>query len=89
MLCIAPTTEAKKPGLRGEREASRKTIARGMPDRFGLPVVTTLVCFLFFAREAAGAKNTRYSLRPLCQGEGFLQKLGRDRRREKVEVRLA
>jgi hypothetical protein len=28
-------------------------------------VVTTLVCFVFFAREAAGALGTRHSLRPL------------------------
>jgi len=55
MLCIAPMTEAKKPGLRGEREGNRKTIAQGVPDRFGVPVVTTLVCFFPFAREAAGA----------------------------------
>jgi len=31
MLCIAPMTEATKPGLRGEHEGNRKTIARGMP----------------------------------------------------------
>jgi len=27
-------------------------------------VVTTLVCFIYFAREAAGASGTRLSLRP-------------------------
>jgi hypothetical protein len=27
--------------------------------------VTTLVCFVFFAREAAGASGTRHSPRPL------------------------
>jgi hypothetical protein len=27
--------------------------------------VTTLVCFVFFAREAAGATGTRHSPRPL------------------------
>jgi len=32
-----------------------KTIARGMPDCSGVTVVTTLVCFFVFAREAAGA----------------------------------
>src|ERR1700730_14559904 len=35
----------------------------------GGPVVTTLVCFLFFAREAAGAAGTRHSLRPLFSRE--------------------
>jgi hypothetical protein len=32
-----------------------KTTARGMPVDCGVPVVTTLVCFLPFAREATGA----------------------------------
>ena len=32
------------------------------------PVVTTLVCFIYFAREAAGATGTRLSLRPLSLG---------------------
>jgi hypothetical protein len=36
-------------------EETVKTIAQGRPDETGEPVVTTLVCFLFFAREAAGA----------------------------------
>jgi len=34
-----------KPDHREERGISRKTIARGMPDEFGEPVVTMLVCF--------------------------------------------
>jgi hypothetical protein len=29
------------------------------------PVVITLVCFIYFAREAAGAVGARLSLRPL------------------------
>jgi hypothetical protein len=47
-------TVTNKPGHRGEHEGNRKTIARGMPGRSGVTVVTTLVCFLHFAREAAG-----------------------------------
>jgi hypothetical protein len=63
---IAPqATVAKEPGHRGEHEISRKTIARGMPECFGVPAVTTLVCFFQFAREAAGATGTRHSLLPL------------------------
>src|SRR6476469_413269 len=50
---------------REERGISRKTIARGMPGNSGVPVVTTLVCFFYFAREAMGALGTRHSLRPL------------------------
>ena len=41
----AQATVATKPGHRGEREVSRKTIARGMPGETGVTVVTTLVCF--------------------------------------------
>jgi hypothetical protein len=42
-----------------------KTIAQGRPGETGEPVVTMLVCFFQFAREAAGAAGTRLSLRPL------------------------
>jgi hypothetical protein len=41
-----------------------KTIAQGMPDESGEPVVTTLVCFLFFAREANVADLTFASMSP-------------------------
>ena len=41
----AQATVSNKPGHRGEREVSRKTIARGMPGETGVTVVTTLVCF--------------------------------------------
>src|SRR6267154_3785012 len=43
----AQATVSNKPGHRGEREVSRKTIARGMPGRSGVTVVTTLVCLFF------------------------------------------
>jgi hypothetical protein len=42
---IRQATVATKPGHRGEYEGNRKTIARGMPECLGVPVVTTLVCF--------------------------------------------
>src|SRR5260370_27511109 len=41
----AQATVSNKPGHRGEREVSRKTIARGMPGETGVTVVTILVCF--------------------------------------------
>src|SRR6186997_1032109 len=41
----AQATVSNKHGHRGEHEVSRKTIARGMPGRSGVTVVTTLVCF--------------------------------------------
>jgi hypothetical protein len=51
-----------------------KTIAQGRPGVSGKPVVTTLVCFFHFAREAAGASRTRLSLRPLSsEGQWFGQ----------------
>ena len=46
-----------------------------MPGRSGEPVVTTLVCFIYFAREAAGALGTRHSPRPLL-GERLTQDSG-------------
>ena len=58
-------TVTTKPDHRGEHVISRKAIARGMPDDFGVTVVTTLVCFSLFACEAAGASSARHSLRPL------------------------
>src|SRR5437773_12203836 len=71
----------KKRGHRGEREVSRKTIARGMPGRSGVTVVTMLVCLFYFACEAAGALRARHSLRPLFSlGEKFLQTSGASRR---------
>ena len=42
---ISLATVTTKPDHRGERDISRKTIARGMPDDLGVTVVTTLVCF--------------------------------------------
>ena len=53
------------PRHRGERGAAVQTIAQGVPDRFGEPVVTMLVCFFHSAYEAAGAQSARHSLRPL------------------------
>jgi hypothetical protein len=74
---IRVTTVAKEPGRRGEHEISRKTIAQGRPDCSGEPVVTTLVWFIYFPREAAGATGTRLSLRPLVFRGTCLAQLGR------------
>src|SRR6266403_451733 len=60
----AQATVSNKPGHRGEREVSRKTIARGMPGETGVTVVTNS-CVCFFTHEAAGALGIRHSLRPL------------------------
>jgi len=45
---------SNKPGHRGEREVSRKTIARGMPGETGVTVVTMLVCFVLFRTRGCG-----------------------------------
>jgi hypothetical protein len=68
---------SNKRGHRGEREISRKTIARGMPGRSGVTVVTNS-CVCFFTHEAAGASRARHSLRPLIpQGAKVHAQLGR------------
>jgi hypothetical protein len=41
-----------------------------MPGEIGVTVVTKLVCFFVFAREAAGALRARHSLRPLISRAG-------------------
>ena len=73
---------SNKRGHRGEREVSRKTIARGMPGETGVTVVTMLVCFIYFAREAAGALGARHSPRPLFseRRNDFLHNSGKSRR---------
>src|SRR5712672_1599398 len=69
---------SNKPGHRGEREVSRKTIARGMPGDFRCDRGDYARVFVFFTHEAAGALGARHSLRPLLsRGEWFLQNLGR------------
>jgi hypothetical protein len=50
MLRITPVTVTNKPGHRGEREATVKTIARGMPDVSGVTVVTNACAFYQCAR---------------------------------------
>ena len=64
-----------------------KTIARGMPGCTGVTVVTMLVCFSHFAREAAGASRARHSLRPLlAEGGRFEDKTRVDPRRDRGGV---
>jgi hypothetical protein len=61
---------ARKPGPREEYEGNRKTIAQGMPVDFGVPVVTTLVCFLhlrtrLWVQRAPGIPCALFSWRTL------------------------
>jgi hypothetical protein len=58
-----------------------------MPGDSGVTVVTMLVCFFYFAREAAGALGARHSLRPLIGEDGtLLAKLARNARRDREAV---
>src|SRR5260370_4081553 len=77
----AQATVTTKPGHRGEREVSRKTIACGNAGCSGGPVVTTLVCLSRYTR-GCGCIGARHSPRPLFQGEAkqFLQTSGASRR---------
>jgi len=55
--------KARSPGR--ARRKPLKPLRAGMPGESGEPVVTTLVWFYCFPREAAGASSTRHSPRPL------------------------
>ena len=50
------------------------------------PVATTLVCYLHFAHEAAGAAGTRHSLRPPYLRDNDRAKLGRIAPRERERM---
>jgi hypothetical protein len=54
--------KARSPGR--SRGRPLKPLRAGMPGETGEPVVTMLVWFYFFPREAAGASSTRHSPRP-------------------------
>jgi hypothetical protein len=76
------------PVHQGEREISRNTIVQGMPDRFGVPVVTMLVCFLHLhtrlrVRHAPGIPCALY----LSEGRRSRDNSG-ESRRENAKVRL-
>jgi hypothetical protein len=80
-------TVAKEPGHRGEHEVTVKTIARGKPDDSGVPVVTNARAF-YTTRAAAGALDTRLSLRPLLsEGQSSCFSSGVSRR-EIAEARF-
>jgi hypothetical protein len=71
------TTRIRSPGR--ARYKPLKPLRAGMPGVSGGPVATTLVCFFYFAREAAGAAGTRHSPRPLL-GKRFMHASGASRR---------
>jgi hypothetical protein len=69
-------TVTKSPITEESPKETVKTIAQGMPDRFGLPVVTLLVCFFCFAREAAGDRSPGIPCALYFRGDDVLQNSG-------------
>ena len=61
----SPTTVTRRIRRRGERDISRKTIARGMPECSDCTCMLVYASSHNFAHETAGAASTRHSLRPL------------------------
>ena len=77
-------TGARKPGPRGDHEGNRKTIAQGMPADFGVPVVTTLVCFLYLRTRLWVQRAPGIPCALLPGGRSFGQQPGHDSRRGKA-----
>src|ERR1019366_1895829 len=67
--------QARSPGR--ARRKPLKPLRAGMPGESGGPVVTMLVCFVFIARETAGAAGTRHSPRPHFSRRRVQAQLGR------------
>jgi hypothetical protein len=68
----------QSPAHRGDHEGNRNTIAQGMPECFGQPVVTMLVCFHFLhTRLRVRPKHPAFPAPSLIQG----RRCGRTRAR--------
>jgi hypothetical protein len=73
----AQATVSNKHGHRGEREVSRKTIARGMPGETGVTVVTTLVCLFFYTRGCGRIERPAFPAPSDIRGQEIQAKLAR------------
>ena len=73
------TTETTKSGLREERGISRQTIAQGVPDRFGEPVVTYSCATLHRTRGCGCVGHPAFPAPSLLSRDVVLAKLGRHR----------
>src|SRR5260370_10719197 len=73
----AQATVTTKPGHRGEREVSRKTIACGNAGCSGGPVVTTLVCLSRYTRGCGCIEHPAFPTPSFFQGERIDAQLGR------------
>src|SRR6266403_4588908 len=79
----------KKRGHRGEREVSRKTIARGMPGCSGVTVVTMLVCFFHCIRGCGCIGHPAFPAPSVFFGRKFLQNLGRIAPRDRGDMKFS
>jgi hypothetical protein len=71
-VIIPKATVARKPGHRGEHGINRKTVVQGMPGCLGEPVVSLLVWFFHFPREAAGAlAHPAFPAPSIIEGQRF------------------
>jgi hypothetical protein len=84
--CFSGMTGARKPGPREEHEANRNTIVQGMPDCFGLPVVTLLVCFFISHARLRVRRASGIPCALCCRREivGKARAYGVARRRKRV-----
>jgi hypothetical protein len=62
-------TVANKPGTPGRPRISRNTIAQGMPDRFGVPVVTCLRAFLLCTQGCGCSERPAFPAPSDFQGD--------------------
>src|SRR6476620_3294519 len=76
-------TVSNKPGHRGEHEVSRKTIARGMPVRSGVTVVTTLGCLFLSAPRLRRIKRPAFPAPSDFREREIVANLGRMARRDR------
>ena len=81
----AQATVSNKPGHREEHEVSRKTIARGMPGRSGVTVVTMLVCLFFYTRGCGRIARPAFPAPSEFQKAGRSWQTSRETRGENAE----
>src|SRR6476646_8613120 len=78
----AQATVSNKRGHREEHEGNRKTIARGMPGRSGVTVVTMLVCFFHCTRGCGRIERPAFPAPSVTRGREIQVKLARKSRGE-------
>ena len=68
--------EAIKPGLQGEHGISRKAIAQGVPDCFGVPVVTNSRTFYLRTRGRGCDKHPAFPVPSFFEGLRSMHRSG-------------